>query len=82
MYSKTAGSVCWIDWIMSCVPLSDYNIDNTGQFLGELRDTQGGVFKSAGGLTVDQCGTWLDNKAKLKQQCTVVYEIIDNRSNS
>jgi len=82
VYSKTAGSMCWIDWIMSCVPLSDYNIDDSGQFLGELRDTENGVFKSAGGLTVEQCGTWLENKPKLKQECSVLYEIIDNRSTS
>ena len=82
VYSDTAGSRCWIDWIMSCVPLAEYNIDNTGQFLGELRDTQAGGFKSAGGLTVEQCGAWLDNQPRLKQECSVVYEIIDNRSTS
>ncbi len=73
MYSKTAGSMCWIDWIMFCVPLAEYNIIYNSRFLGELGDTQTGVFKTAGGLTVEQCGAWLDNKPKLKQECSVGY---------
>ena len=78
VYSNVAGSMCWIDWIMSCLPLSDYNIDQTGDFIGDLRS----VFsKSAGGLTREQCEAWLDSQPTLKNKCNLEYEIIDNRSN-
>ena len=80
VYSNTAASMCWIDWIMSCVPLSDYNI-LPGDFLGELREADDGSFKSAGRLTTEQCGAWLDSQPTLKRECSLVYEIIDNRSN-
>ena len=83
VYSKTAGSMCWIDWVMSCVSVADFNIDiDSGDFLGELRDADDGTFKSAGGLTEEQCRSWLDSQPTLKKECDIVYEIIDNRSTS
>ena len=83
VYSKTAGSMCWIDWVMSCVPVADFNIDiDSGDFLGELRDADDGSFKSAGGLREEQCRSWLDSQPTLKKECDIVYEIIDNRSTS
>ena len=81
VYSKTAASMCWIDWVMSCVPLSEYNIDNSGDFLGELRET-GGAFKSAGGFTEEQCGAWLKSQPRLRERCDIAYEILDNRSST
>ena len=27
-YTNVAGSMCWIDWVMSTVPLSQYNVDD------------------------------------------------------
>ena len=76
IYSNVAGSMCWVDWIMSCVPLSDYYIDDS--FAGDLRGT--GSFKSFNKFTSDQCESWLRNKAELKEQCNIAYEALDERS--
>ena len=74
--------MCWIDWVMSCVPLADFNIDNTGEFLGAIRDSLAGAYKSAGGFTEEQCGAWLKSQPRLKEICDIAYEILDNRSST
>ena len=46
VYSKTSGSMCWIDWVMSCVPQAEYNIDyarDRGPRTEDLRDTVDGA---------------------------------------
>ena len=78
VYSNVAGSMCWIDWIMSCVPLSEYYIDSNS-FDGDLRGS-GASFKSANNLTSTQCGDWLKNKPDLNDECSIAYEQLDNRS--
>ena len=27
-YSSVAGSMCWVDWVMSVVPLAKYDVDD------------------------------------------------------
>jgi len=69
--------MCWIDWVMSCVPLADFYIDSS--FAQDLRGS-GSSFKSSNSLTGGQCGDWLKSNPKLSAECNIAYEIIDNRS--
>lgn len=75
VYSNVAGGMCWIDWVMSCSPLADFNIDDT--FNGDIRNSQ---VESINGLTEDECKSWLNKNPKLKDECEVSYSDIDNRS--
>merc|ERR1711953_873089 len=77
VYSNVPGSMCWIDWVMSCVPLADFYIDSS--FAQDLRGS-GSSFKSSNSLTGGQCGDWLKSNPKLSAECNIAYEIIDNRS--
>ena len=77
VYSNVAGSMCWIDYVMSCVPLAEYYIDNT--FAKDLR-SPGASFTSANSLTSQQCGAWLKSKPELNEECSIAYEEVDQRS--
>jgi len=77
VYSSIPSSMCWVDWVMSCVPIAEYDIDNT--FVEDL-DIRRTSVDSANGLTTNDCGAWLENNSELRNICEVSYEEIDERS--
>merc|ERR1711892_1336885 len=77
VYSSIATSMCWIDWVMSCTPIAEYDIDNT--FVEDL-DIRGTNVESVNGLTTSDCGAWMENSFNLKDICEVSYQDIDERN--
>merc|ERR1711915_235533 len=76
VYSSVPNSMCWIDWVMSCVPPAQYDIDNT--FVEDL-DIRGASVESVNKLTSEDCGAWKENNFELKNICDVIYVEIDTR---
>jgi len=77
VYSSIPSSMCWVDWVMSCVPIAEYDIDNT--FVEDL-DIRRTSVDSVNKLTTNDCGGWLENNFELKSICEVSYQEIDERS--
>merc|ERR1712110_626618 len=79
-YSNVAGAMCWIDWVMSTVPMSKYDVDNeeTPEDTLGLRQS-GNDYQSINGLTENDCGGFKQNNPDLFRQSFVVYETIDTR---
>eukprot|EP00090_Calanus_glacialis_P017552 TRINITY_DN2728_c0_g1_i9.p1 TRINITY_DN2728_c0_g1~~TRINITY_DN2728_c0_g1_i9.p1 ORF type:complete len:527 (-),score=114.06 TRINITY_DN2728_c0_g1_i9:161-1741(-) len=76
VYSSIPAAMCWIDWVMSCVPIAEYDIDNT--FVEDL-DIRGTSVESKNKLTTSDCGDWMQNSFDLKDICEVSYQDIDER---
>ena len=73
--------MCWIDWVMSVIPLAQYDVDDRETPL-DLR-TIGNEFRSINKLTQEQCGEFKRNHGRnLNNEIggSVFYEIIDERS--
>jgi len=79
-YSNVAGSMCWIDWVMSTVPLSKYDVDNeeTSEDTLGLRQADND-FQSVNGLTEDDCGEFRRSNPDLFRKAYVVYATVDTR---
>merc|ERR1711936_1077265 len=68
-YSNVAGAMCWIDWVMSTVPMSKYDVDNeeTPEDTLGLRQS-GNDYQSINGLTENDCGGFKQNNPDLFRQ--------------
>jgi len=77
VYSSIPAAMCWIDWVMSCVPIARYDIDNT--FVEDL-DIRGTSVDSVNGLKTSECGQWMQINSDLLDICEVSYEDIDERN--
>jgi len=78
VYSSIPSAMCWIDWVMSCVPLSVNNIDLTTVDDVDIRGA-GGSVESINELTKQDCGAWADDNQDLINRCFVEYGVIDER---
>eukprot|EP00092_Neocalanus_flemingeri_P108399 GFUD01139220.1.p1 GENE.GFUD01139220.1~~GFUD01139220.1.p1 ORF type:complete len:549 (+),score=122.63 GFUD01139220.1:95-1741(+) len=76
VYSSIPNSMCWIDWVMSCIPEAEYDIDDT--FVENL-DIRGTSVESKNKLATKDCGDWMQNNFDLLDICEVSYEDIDER---
>jgi len=79
VYSSIPEAMCWIDWVMSCIPKAEYDIDNTFVEDLDIRNP-GDVVPSVNSLTTVDCGSWMENNFDLKEVCEVNYQEIDERS--
>jgi len=88
-YTNVAGSMCWIDWVMSTVPLSQYNVDDfeDTDVLG-LRENDplvqrkfGSKFASVNGLSLNDCREFRENNPQLYDDFDIGYDIVDERNN-
>jgi len=73
IYSSVSDAMCWIDWVMSCVPLarSDVNFKTiTIENVDPRRDRR----KSYNSLFRTECQKWLNNHQQLKLECDIDYE--------
>jgi len=77
VYSSIPEAMCWVDWVMSCIPDAQYNIDNT--FVDDL-DIRGTTRPSKNKLTTADCGEWMVNNSDLRNTCEVEYQDVDTRS--
>jgi len=77
VYSSVPEAMCWVDWVMSCIPDAQYNIDNT--FVEDL-DIRGTTVQSKNKLTTADCGDWLEKNSDLLNRCEVEYLDVDTRS--
>ena len=77
MYSSIPAAMCWIDWVVSCVPIAKYDIDNT--FVEDL-DIRGTSVDSVNALKTSECGQWMQNNFDLLDICEVTYQDIDERN--
>ena len=59
-----SGSMCWIDWVMSTVPISEFDVDNEVTDSLGLRES-GNDYQSINGLTEEECGVFRDNNPGL-----------------
>jgi len=71
VYSSVAGGMCWIDWVMSCVPSARYNIDGSTNL--DHLGGQGVTFQSRNKLTRVECGDWMKANRDLLNKCEVEY---------
>ena len=69
--------MCWIDWVMSCIPEAEYDIDST--FVDDL-DIRGTTVQSINQLMAADCQDWLQNRSDLLNICEVSYQDIDERN--
>jgi len=78
-YSNIAGSMCWIDYVMSTVPNAEFDVDNV-EAEEDLGLRQGGAYKSVNKLTEEQCGDFRANNPELFNGVNIKYSVIDNRN--
>jgi len=76
VYSSVPDSMCWIDWVMSCIPRADFDIDNVE---ADDLDIRIGDPDSKNGLSYAECGEWMEKNSDLG--CRVAYKglIVDER---
>jgi len=78
-YSNIAGSMCWIDYVMSTVPMAEFDVDLV-EAEEDLGLRQGGAYKSVNKLTEEQCGDWKASNPDLFDFVDIKYSVIDNRN--
>lgn len=81
VYSSLAADMCWIDWVMSCVPLSSQFLNLKLVESVDLRIVED-IVPSKNKLTEKDCGKWLVDHPALKEQCTVKYKKSDSDTRS
>jgi len=84
IYSSVPHAMCWIDWVMSCVPLSNINVDTTtNNFVFDLRtdedDTVENIQDSVNQLSPSDCRKWNNDHPSFYNRCQVRYFEIDQR---
>jgi len=84
-YSSVAGSMCWVDWVMSVVPLAKYDVDDreVEDDPLDLRRVGDNEYQSLNGLTEKECSEFKRNNGRtLTRELggSVAFEIIDERS--
>lgn len=72
LYSSVPAAMCWIDWVMSCIPLAEYDIDNNFVDDQDIRD--GTSVESKNKLSSRHCEEWLQSNPKLYERCEVIYK--------
>ena len=72
IYSSIPDAMCWIDMIMTCVPLATVDINNDDEDPSDPRGNDEEVV-SVNGLTVDECAAWRLNNQHLPELCNIVY---------
>merc|ERR1712025_537137 len=78
IYSSIPAAMCWVDWMMSCIPLAEKDIDLTDSDDFDLRQV-GDSVKSVNNVSADDCQEWLENNDDLARRCQVDYEELDTR---
>ena len=74
IYSSVPDAMCWIDMIMTCVPLAAEDINNDDDPVDERGvDDLAEEVLSVNGLTVDECGSWWQNNQHLRDLCNILY---------
>jgi len=79
IYSSVSHAMCWIDYIMTCVPYASFNTNETPveeEYLKyiEIRSSETAKRKSVNKLAGSSCQAWLDNNQALKTMCDIQYE--------
>jgi len=78
IYSSIPSAMCWVDWVMSCIPLAERDIDLTDSDDFDLRQV-GDSVKSVNNVSAEDCQEWLENNDDLARRCQVEYEELDTR---
>ena len=68
IYSSVPHSMCWIDWVMTCVPYASVNINKSPYTAANLSSKE-----SLNQLTEADCRGWLDEHQDLKDICDIAY---------
>ena len=79
IYSSIPSAMCWVDWVMSCVPIAETNVDLSDADDFDLRQV-GDSAKSVNKVPTGDCKEWLEDNDELARRCQVEYQDIDTRS--
>ena len=80
IYSAVPDAMCWIDMIMTCVPLGTADINNEKETEGIVFNLRAGARRngdgvpSVNGLRVEECGRWRKQNGALPEMCDIVYQ--------
>jgi len=71
IYASIPDAMCWIDQIMTCVPLAARDINNDDEII-DIRGTGDDEKQSVNELTTEECKAWNQSGADFGE-CQVIY---------
>lgn len=74
IYSSVSEAMCWIDYVMTCVPISEFDIINEKEFDAASEADIRNVEKlSVNGFQSSDCESWFETHKDLLPKCNIAY---------